>query len=159
MDTFLNVGKNNLLENVQACWKSAKSQRAKAYAEQRNLSPGSVAVIVQCMIQSDVSGVAFSVHPVAQNHGQAVIEAVQGLGEQLVSGTVTPDNYVVDKRQNQVVEANLAGMKAILGDKEVRAIAKETTKIEGYFGFPVDIEWAIAKDRLFILQSRPITTL
>ena len=50
-------------------------------------------------------------------------------------------------------------MKAILGDKEVRAIAKETTKIEGYFGFPVDIEWAIAKDRLFILQSRPITTL
>lgn len=159
LDTFLNVSRGELLEKIRLCQQSAKSERAKSYAKQKNLKAGAVAVIVQEMVQGETSGVAFSAHPVTANHQQIVIEAVHGLGEKMVSGSVTPDTYVIDKKTGSVIERYLQTKKQILGEKQIKELAETIVKIEKFFGFPVDVEWTFAKTELFILQSRPITTL
>jgi phosphoenolpyruvate synthase/pyruvate phosphate dikinase len=157
-DTFLDVPRENLIEKIKGCWASAGSERARSYAEQKNISSGKVAVIVQQMISGDVSGVAFSAHPVTNNHEQLVIEAAKGLGDKLVSGTVTPDTYVLDKKSGQVTEEHL-GQNRILNNQQLQNLARTVKKIEGVYGFPVDVEWTYTGDELYILQSRPITTL
>jgi len=159
MDTFLNIDRAYLLNAVKKCWDSANSARAKAYAKQKNLAAGGVAVVVQAMVQGEVSGVAFSVHPVTQNPNHMIIEAVPGLAESLVSGETTPDNYVIDKRTGKTLENHLAGVEKLLSDKQIRQVAKTVGQLEHYFGFPIDVEWTFAGSQLFILQSRPITTL
>jgi rifampicin phosphotransferase len=158
LDTFLNVKRSELLDKVAACFKSASSDRAKAYAEQKNINSGKVAVIVQKMVPAHISGVAFSVHPVTNDRQQMVIESVSGLGEKLVSGTVTPNTYVINKT-GAIVEKHLASQNSNLSDSQLQNLARELVKIEDLFGFPVDVEWAISSGQLFILQSRPITTL
>jgi len=157
-DTFLNVSSDELIEKIQECWVSAGSERARSYAEQKSISPGKVAVIIQQMVPGDVSGVAFSAHPVTNSHEQVVIEAAKGLGEKLVSGTITPDTYVLDKKSGQVIEEHL-GQDRILNNQQLQLVAEAVKKIESVFGFPVDVEWTYAGDELYILQSRPITTL
>lgn len=158
LDTFLNVTRENLLDKVGACFKSAGSARAKAYASQKGIQAGSMAVIVQKMVPADVSGVAFSVHPVTNDNTRLVIESVGGLGEKLVSGTITPSTYVISKKTRSVVEKYLVDNQD-LRDEQVRKVTEAVINIEKMFGFPVDVEWAFAKNELFILQSRPITTL
>jgi phosphoenolpyruvate synthase/pyruvate phosphate dikinase len=158
LDTFLRVTKEDLLDKIKACFASAGSERARAYATQKQIDSGKVAVIVQKMIPSEISGVAFSVHPVTKNHGHMVIEAVKGLGEKLVSGTITPDTYVLDKKLNKIIEKYVASSQ-ILKDEYIDSLAEAIKKIESLFNFPVDVEWAFAGKELFILQSRPITTL
>ena len=158
LDTFLNVTRDKLLEKVSACFDSAESERAKAYASQKKISSGDVAVIVQAMVPSEISGVAFSAHPVTNNRGQVVIEAVKGLGESLVSGKVTPDTYIVNKSSGAILEKHLNATQ-ILDEKQIDTLTESVRKIEDIFGFPVDVEWAFAEGKLFILQSRPITTL
>ena len=134
------------------------------------------------MIQSEVSGTAFSVHPVTQDRNQLIIEAGFGLGESIVSGQITPDSYVVDKRGFKILDKNVIeqertlvrdktsgnvwknlskakGGQQTLSDKQIIELSKMLVKIEKHYHFPVDIEWAIEKNKLYVTQSRPITTL
>jgi len=178
LETFLNTTNDNLIENIEACWASLGSDRAKAYAEENDvdLSTQKVAVIVQAMVQSDVSGVAFSVHPVTQNIDQVVIEAAYGLGEAVVSGQVTPDTYVVSKNSGRINDKYIAkqtkrldkkGWQGVSEDGGVQKISDEqiteltamAVKLEDYFDMPIDVEWLLKEGILYITQSRPITTL
>lgn len=159
LDTFLNVGREDLLDKIGACFDSAGSQRAQAYARQKNINAGQVAVIVQKMVPAEASGVAFSVHPVTNAKSKMVIESVKGLGEKLVSGQVTPNTYVIDKQTGKVAEKHSYNEKYGLADQQLKELVQAVAKIETLFGFPVDVEWTFADKELFILQSRPITTL
>ena len=106
LDTFLNTTRVDLIENVKKCWSSLFTPRAIFYRHEKKLIDAhvSVAVVVQKMVQSDISGVAFTVHPVTEDDNQMIIEAVYGLGEALVSGQVTPDSYVVQKDQMRILD-------------------------------------------------------
>jgi len=159
LDTFLSIDRSHLLDAVKKCWGSANSPRARAYAKQKGLQTGAVAVVVQVMIPSEVSGVAFSVHPVTKNRNHMIIEVVRGLAEPLVSGEVTPDSYIIDKKTGQVIEIHTKGKKNMLTDKQITEVSDAVKRLEKYFAFPVDVEWTIAQGKLYILQSRPVTAL
>jgi phosphoenolpyruvate synthase/pyruvate phosphate dikinase len=180
LDTFLNTDRNTLIQNIERCQASASSVRAQSYAEQQSLVASPVAVIVQRMIQSDVSGVAFSVQPVTREPNQIVIEAGLGLGEAIVSGEVTPDMYIVTKSSQEIVQvlvsqqikklvlndgvtswqdAGDSGQVQKLTDEQIRSLAAVVVQLEIFFGYPVDVEWALYENKFYILQSRPITTL
>ena len=165
LESYLNTTEENLLENVQKCWKSLSLPRAVFYRSEKGLSKTkiSVAVVVQKMIASEVSGVAFSVHPVTGDQNQIIIEAVFGLGESLVQGLVTPDSYVVAKDTWSILDKKIHTQDTSdnqkLSDKEILNLAKLVAKIESHYGFPVDVEWAFKKGEFYIVQSRPITTL
>ncbi len=181
LDTFLNCSRANVLQRIEQCWQSANSARAKSYAEQKALASTKVAVIVQQMVPSDVSGVAFSVHPVTHDNTQVVIEAGFGLGEAIVSGQITPDTYIVTKKNGQCTESHIShqtkklvrnaagetvwqgigaeGSNQKLSETQIAELCQVTTKLEHFFGFPVDVEWAINNGALYVLQARPITTL
>lgn len=152
LETVLNVERSGLLEAIQRCRESAHSERAKAYGEERGVESGGVAVIVQKMLQSRVSGVAFSKHPVT-GEDKVVVEAVQGLGELLVGGTVTPDTYI------EGGERYLSSSAAILNDKELEEVVLLTKRVELFLSYLVDIEWAYEDGSLYLLQARPITTI
>ena len=149
---MLNVERDGLIEAIEYCRRSADSERARAYAKSHAAESGGVAVIVQKMLDSRVSGVAFSKHPVTGAQ-KVVVEAVKGLGEQLVSGQVTPDTYIEDGEQH------LSGDVPILTDNELAEVRELTKRVEGFFGHPIDIEWAYEKNVLYLLQARPITTV
>lgn len=184
LETYLNTTDGALLENVKRCWASLFTPRAIVYRFEKDLHKKkiSVAVVVQKMVQSEVSGVAFSVHPVTQDRNQIIIEASFGLGEAIVSGQVTPDSYVVEKKELQILDKRVEeqtrelvrsktggnewgdipperGRQQVLSDKEILELSKLIIKIEKHYNFPVDIEWAREKGKLYLLQSRPITTL
>lgn len=161
LESYLNTTENNLLENVKKCWASLFTPRAIFYRFEKNLHKQkmSVAVVVQKMIESEKSGVAFSVHPVTQDKNQLIIEAGFGLGEAVVSGQITPDSYVVEKEPRRIIDKNIQTPKQVLSDSEIIELSELILKIENHFGFPCDIEWAEEKDKFYITQSRPITTL
>lgn len=141
----------------------------------------SVAVVVQKMVQSEVSGIAFTVHPVTEDKNQMIIEAGLGLGEAIVSGQITPDSYVVGKKDLSILDINISEQKQMIvksgnGNKTVKIkqalggkqkltgrqiieLSKICLKVEKHYKFPCDIEWAFYKGKFYILQSRPITTL
>lgn len=136
-----------------------------------------VAVVIQEMVQSEVAGVAFTVHPVTKDRNQMIIEAVWGLGEALVSGQVTPDSYVVGKRERMLLDISTSiqermiakggwvlvpkgqQKKQKLDGKQILELAGICLGIEKHYGFPCDIEWAFARGKFWVTQSRPITTL
>jgi pyruvate,water dikinase len=187
--TFLNVqGEAEVLAAVQGCWASLFEPRAIFYRQQQGFDHFKVglAVPVQKMVQSQASGVMFTLEPVTSDTSKIVIEAVWGLGEAIVSGEVTPDLYIVDKtgfkittkkiaRQEQQLirnpkaddeEANIWSpvppemqKKQKVTDKEIIELAKIGQHIEDHYQFPQDIEWAREDGELFIVQSRPVTTI
>jgi hypothetical protein len=183
LDSFLNTTKEMLLENVKRCWASLFTPRAIFYRFEKKLNKDaiSVAVVVQKMVDSEESGIAFSVHPITQDRNQIIIEAGFGLGESIVSGSVTPDSYVIDKKGFNILDINIneqtkglykktnggnewmelgeKGKKQVLNEKEIIELAKLILRIENHYGFPCDIEWAKEKGKFYIVQSRPITTL
>ncbi len=183
LDTFLNTTEKNLLENIKKCWASLFTPRAIFYRFEKKLhkKPVSVAVVIQTMVQSEVSGICFTVHPVTKDHKQMVIEAGLGLGEAIVSGSVTPDTYIVHTDDFSVLDINVseqsmaiykigtknvqkklsatAGGKQKLTGKEIVELAKMAKGIERHYKYPQDIEWALQKGKFYITQSRPITTL
>src|SRR3989338_6450191 len=184
LDSFLNTTEATLLKNVQRCWASLFTPRAIFYRFEKDLHKQkiSVAVVVQKMVQSEVSGIAFSVHPVTQDYNQLIIEAGFGLGEAIVSGQITPDSYVVEKEPRRIIDKNVItqeralvkakvgkpewvqipaahGPRQALSDAEILELSELILHIEKHYGFPVDIEWAREKGKFFIVQSRPITTL
>jgi phosphoenolpyruvate synthase/pyruvate phosphate dikinase len=181
--TELNVQMQDLEKSIKKCWASAYSPRALTYAAQNKvkLSEISVAVVVQKMVDSHVSGVAFSVNPVTKNSDEIVIEAVYGLGEALVSGVITPDEYIVKKSDCTDIKATVATQNKQLklnnmvtdwvevpkGSAEIgkldldmlRQLIEAIKSIENYMQCPVDIEWAIENNKLYFTQTRPITTI
>lgn len=184
LDSFLNTTEKNLLENVKKCWASLFTPRAIFYRIEKDLHKEkiSVAVVVQKMIESEVSGITFSVHPVTQDRNQLIIEAGFGLGEAIVSGQITPDSYVIEKSPRRIIDKNIVkqekglfkvdkggnewislsdvkGDKQKLNDKEILELSELILKIEKHYGFPCDIEFAKEKGKFYIVQSRPITTL
>lgn len=185
LDTYLNTTEKDLLENIKKCWASLFTPRAIFYRFEQKLNKTKVfvAVVVQKMVNSEKSGVAFSVHPITQDRNQLIIEAGFGLGEAIVSGSITPDSYVVDKQDRHIIDINISEknrsliradsgggnewvkveeLKAssqVLSESEILELTEIILKIENHFGFPVDVEWAKEKNKFYITQSRPITTL
>lgn len=184
LDTFLNTTDKTLLLNVKKCWSSLFTPRAIFYRNEKKLlkTKVSVAVVVQKMVDSEISGIAFTVHPVTQDKNQLIIEAGYGLGEAIVSGSVTPDSYVLGKKEMDIIDINIAeqtrkiikgtggGTKWVsvlkaaqakqkLTGKQIIELAKVCLAIENHYKFPCDIEWAFEKGKFYITQSRPITTL
>jgi len=167
LESFLNTTKSTLLENVRKCWASLFTPRAIAYRFSKNLHKQkiSVAIVVQEMVQSKTSGIAFSVHPVTQNRNQMIIEAGFGLGEGIVSGQITPNSYVVAKKPRKIIDKTIPIQKRskdtqqVLSDNQILELSDLILKIEKHHDFPVDVEWAHENGKFYILQSRPITTL
>jgi len=184
LESYLNTTEENLLENIKKCWASLFTPRAIFYRFEKDLHRQkiSVAVVVQKMVESEKSGVAFSVHPITQDRNQLIIEAGFGLGEAIVSGKITPDSYVVEKNPRRIIDKNIQvqnrglfrsakdgnewldiskiqGERQVLSDNEILELSELILHIENRYGFPCDIEWAFEEGRFYIVQSRPITTL
>ena len=161
LDSYLNVCRSDVIKKVQDCLASLFTPRAIFYRFEEGLSDTmiSVAVIVQKMINSEKSGIAFSVHPITEDQNQIIIEAGLGLGEAIVSGIITPDSYVTEKGSHKIIDINIPGQIQVLSSDQIFKLADIVLTIENHYGFPCDIEWAYKNGRFFIIQSRPITTL
>ncbi|MCL2106662.1 MAG: PEP-utilizing enzyme [Oscillospiraceae bacterium] len=157
-DSFLNVrGIANLRAAIEKCARSVHNDRVRAYAKRSGIDIGEckMAVIVQRMAQAQKAGVAFSIDSVNGLDKEIIIEAVNGLGEQLVSGRANPDYYSYNWFEKKLTA--YAG--GVLTETEVRKLAAVILDIQVYYGFPVDVEWAIVGEEIYILQSRPITAI
>lgn len=160
-ESYLNAaGIDELLSAIKKCWVSLWSERALIYREKNGIEHDNVAmaVIVQRMVPADISGVAFTVDPVANNRETMVVNATKGLGEKLVSGKTNPDQYRITKSSLKIGRTS-RGAGQLLTKQQIDKLARTTLKIEKNFGAPQDIEFAFAGRNLYILQSRPITTL
>jgi pyruvate,water dikinase len=158
-ETYLNVsGAADVSRRVIDCWASFFSERAVFYRRQKgSLDDLRMAVVVQRMVDPDRSGVLFTIDPVQRRRDRMLIEAIFGLGEQVVSGQATPDHYVVDRGGELKRERLVNG--GVLDAADLERLAALGRSLEERFGRPQDIEWAIAGDELYLLQSRPVTTL
>lgn len=180
-ETYLNVvGAGDVLGRVTDCWASFFSERALFYRQSKgSLTDLGMAVVVQKQIASDKSGVMFTTDPIRRRIDQMVIEAAFGLGEALVSGLITPDNYLARRdgrlkkarvgRQDRMIVRNVDGgtmtvdldeeraTSQVLNEEEIARLVAVGLQIETAIGSPQDIEWAFEADELFVLQSRPIT--
>lgn len=201
LESYLFVAKKNLADFVKKCWSSLFTPRAIFYAFEKKLFitdhqklvraktckrlgdcyPVSVAVVVQKMVDCEVAGICFTVHPVTEDKNQLVIEAGWGLGEAIVGGKITPDTYVIEKSKFMILDKNISEQKMMivrdikgikeekvsklkkdkqkLTDKQIKLLAQICQKIEKHYKIPQDIEWALEKNKFYIVQSRPITTL
>ncbi|HQE15347.1 MAG TPA: phosphoenolpyruvate synthase [Mycobacterium sp.] len=183
-ETFTNVrGEADLIEAVQNCWASLFGPRVVSYRASRGFTADpAMAVVVQLMIASERSGVAFTADPTTDATDRVVIEGAFGQGEVVVSGSVEPDTYVVAKGSGEILSRRM-GYKSfkivrgddgkdlrvdlddaqaqtqVLSDDEMRAIAEIAVRSERHAGCPQDTEWAIADGKTYIVQTRPITTL
>ncbi|WP_394229992.1 phosphoenolpyruvate synthase [Bacillus thuringiensis] len=182
-DTYLNIiGKENILQHIKKCWASLFTDRAVIYRMQNGFDHNqvSICVVVQKMVFPEASGILFTADPITSNRKVLSIDASFGLGEALVSGLVSADNYKV--KEDEIVEKVIATKKlAIYGRKkggtetkkispnqqkvqtlteqQILQLARIGRQIEAYFGCPQDIEWCLVDDTIYIVQSRPITTL
>ncbi len=183
LDSFLNTTEKDLFEKVQHCWASLFTPRAIFYRFEKGLNNTkiSVAVVIQKMVDSEKSGIAFSVHPVTEDPNQLIIEAGFGLGEAIVSGQITPDSYVVTKNPKEIIDLNVSNQdraiyrkqeggnewkdipalsnQQVLDKNQILELSDIILRIENHYGFPCDIEWAFEDNKFYVVQSRPITTL
>lgn len=191
-DTYLHViGSDSVVAHVRRCWASLWTARATYYRSKQGYDHFQVALsaVVQKMVSSERSGVMFTANPITDSRSQIMIEASWGLGEAVVSGMVTPDEYVLDKRDLALMDCNVAEKRTMvveksgdqgtvsvavaeylgpefvtkqcLGIEEIKTLGLAGKRIEELYGFPMDVEWAFDGDtsRLYILQARPVTTL
>ncbi|MBO8157199.1 MAG: hypothetical protein H0Z32_12125 [Bacillaceae bacterium] len=155
-DTFLNVkGLNSIIEAVKKCWASAFSPHILTYLDDKEVLAGGMGVIIQPLISADSAGVVFTANPVTHNQDEVIVNAVKGIGERLVSGEAIPDEWIVT--EDQAIAKKLP--EKALNEGQVKKIAALARQIESYYQTPQDIEWAIRKSMIYILQARPITTL
>ena len=183
-DTFLHVsGDEEVIEYIRKCWASLFEARAIFYREENDFEHSKVliAVVVQKMAIADKAGVMFTVNP-STGEEIALIEGSWGLGEAVVSGDVTPDNYQVDKTNNEIINVTISDKKVmytndesgtsikvevpeelrnkrVLSDEELIELTEMGKRVQAHYGEPMDTEWAFERDHLFLLQARPITTL
>ena len=183
-ETFLNVREDALIRRVKECWASLFSQRAIYYRNRQGFPHAEVdiAVVVQEMVPAEKSGVLFTSHP-STGDPRIIIEAAWGLGEAVVSGSVSPDNYVIDKESGEAETITVADKKVmmlkdeetgetverpvpddkrskrVLDDDEIAELAALGRQVEDHYDAPQDVEWAIHDGEVYMLQSRPITTI
>jgi phosphoenolpyruvate synthase/pyruvate phosphate dikinase len=185
-ESYLNVqGITDVINSVRKCYASLWGERAVRY---RALKTGTIfgdamAVVVMGLVPSEASGIAFTAHPVTGDRDQVVINSSWGLGEAIVSGRVTPDSFVVQKGSLSLVEREIyekelaiyphpdgggtiereiTGALATspsISDDQAKYVAGLASKVEAHFGCPQDLEWGLAAGQVYLLQSRPITTL
>jgi pyruvate,water dikinase len=161
LESFLQVAPAEVPAKVLAVWRSAFQARVYTYRREHGLPlpPRAPAVLIQRMVQAETAGVAFSADPVSGRRNFTVVTAVRGLGEQLVAGEANADSYHVT-RQGAIVTRQLqAPAQPVLTDSQVCAVAALAGQCERWFGRPQDVEWAIEGGELYLLQSRPITSL
>lgn len=183
-ETFLNVeGESNVLLKVKEAWASLFNARAIFYRHEQHFDHFriGIAIPVQKMVESEKSGIMFTIDPVNNDKTKVVVEAIFGLGEMIVQGEVTPDHYEVSKAdekisskiiefQNRMLKKigsknkevkllKLIGVRQKISDKQIVELARLGKKLEKHYYFPQDIEWAIEKDKIYIVQTRPITTI
>jgi len=183
-ETFLNVlGEANVIKRVQDCWASLFTPRAIFYRHKKKFDHFKigVAVPIQKQIQSEVSGIMFTVNPVSNDKSQIIVETVWGLGEYVVQGIVSPDQFVIDKNTWKITHKNIVKQeiqlikdihetkkvkvsqskqtKATISDSTAIKIAKLGQKLHNHYASAQDIEFAIEKHRLYVVQTRPITTI
>lgn len=182
-DSYLNIqGMEEILEHIRSCYASLWTDRAVSYRSRQGYdqSKVSIAVIVQEMVESEKSGVLFTVDPINKNENAMLINAAFGLGESVVSGRVSADTYIIDKKTGKsqinignketqiiydkkgTVEETLSDDKRksrVLNDSEISKLSKSGLKIEKHYKMPMDIEWAVKDGKVYILQARAITTL
>lgn len=181
--TFLNVkGEANLIEKVKEAWASLFTPRAIFYRATQHFDHFKVAIAlpIQKMVESDTSGIMFTLDPVTNDKTKIVIEAIYGLGELIVQGAVTPDHYEVDKKslaiKDKVIRTQERMMaredqkniekkvspkiasKQKISDKAIVELAAIARKLEEHYYFPQDSEWAIENGKVYIVQTRPVTT-
>lgn len=182
-ETFLNVhGDANLIEKVKEAWASLFTARAIFYRSTNHFDHFKIgiAIPVQKMIESEKSGILFTIDPVTNDKSKVVIEAIYGLGEMIVQGAVTPDHYEVDKKSGVIINKDVhiqekkmrkkgtenenvqldrkEGGKQKLTDIEIQSLAKIGQNLEKHYYFPQDSEWAIENNVIYIVQTRPVTT-
>ncbi|RUS97368.1 pyruvate, water dikinase [Dulcicalothrix desertica PCC 7102] len=157
LDSFLNVTPEDVAAKVIEVWRSGFSQRVFAYRRQHNLPliASVPAVLIQRMVNPSVSGVAFGADPVTGKRSIAVVNAVSGLPTSLVSGESNADTYYIDIKGNITQHQT----EQLLNNEQITQIATLVRQVGKHFGRPQDIEWAIEDKQLYLLQSRPITTL
>ena len=183
-ETFLNVrGEANVIEKIKEAWASLFTARAIFYRATQHFDHFKVgiAVPVQKMVAAEASGVLFTIDPVTNDKKKITIEAIYGLGELIVQGAVTPDHYEVDKKNDEILVKQVEiqekkmvrkenenviipltkneGGRQKLTDKQIIALADLGKKLEHHYYFPQDAEWAIENDHIFIVQTRPVTTV
>jgi pyruvate,water dikinase len=183
-ETFLNITGEDLVDRVKRCWASLFTQRAIYYRQEQGFDHDivDIAVVVQRMVDAEKSGVMFTSHP-STGEPKIIIEAAWGLGEAVVSGSVSPDNYVIDRDTGEILDATVADKKTmmekdpetgstverevdeerreaqVLNESEIESLIELGKRAEDHYGEPQDIEWAITGDDVYMLQSRPITTI
>lgn len=185
LDSYLFVEPEKIADKIAAVWQSGFSPRILAYRREHDLDllPRVPAVLVQAMVDADAAGVAFSADPVSHRRGVVVVGAVPGLGSALVSGECDADTYQVD-RESQIIDRTIAAKQhwhradstqpegvrsdalpaerrtvSTLSDEQLREVAAVARAAQTHFGRPQDIEWAIRSGTVYLLQSRPITSL
>ena len=182
--TFLNVkGKENVVTAVLACWASLFTARAIYYRVKNNFDHSKVLIsaLVQKMVNAEKSGIMFTVNPSTNHADEIVIEAIYGLGELIVGGEVNPDFYLVDKKTRDIKKIEVRkkdyGLfrndkgenekklipkdkqeRQVLNEKQIKELARLGKKLEDHYGKPQDIEWAVEKEEVFIVQTRAVTT-
>ncbi|SIQ76968.1 phosphoenolpyruvate synthase [Haladaptatus litoreus] len=183
-ETFLNITREDLIERVKQCWASLFTQRAIYYRQEKGFDHEivDIAVVIQRMVDAEKSGVMFTSHP-STGDKKIIIEAAWGLGEAVVSGSVSPDNYVVDRASNTTEDITIADKKMmhtkdaktgetverkvpddkrnarVLSEADINRLVELGEEVEDHYGTPQDVEWAMVGDDVFMLQSRPITTI
>jgi phosphoenolpyruvate synthase/pyruvate phosphate dikinase len=183
-ETYLNVnGPAAVLEATKKCWASLWTARAIGYRARQNIDPDLVAlgVVVQLLVPAEASGILFTANPVNGNPKQVVINAAWGLGEAVVGGMVTPDTLVMDKVNGHIIDQTIADKRVmtvgvnggtqeqpvpdslkqvpVLDHEAASALNRFAIRIEKLYERPMDIEWALADGKLYIVQARPITAL
>lgn len=178
-DTYLNVNAAGLEEAVKNCFVSLYTDRAVSYRQQNGIEKPSMSVVVQQMVRSDASGVMFTVDPVSGRRTRLVIDAVFGLGEAIVSGLVSPDHIVYDRKKRVIVSEEIAckefaimplpcggtehktlhTTEPVLNKEMIGELAAMGDLLEKHYGAPQDVEWAIQDGKLYLLQTRAITSL
>jgi pyruvate,water dikinase len=151
-----------LIVAVRQCWASQFTERVFQYCSHQGLDVADLqmAVIVQQLVPAVSAGVAFSVDPIHGRDDIVLIEAIRGLGEALVSGQVDPDRFYIDWRNDTVIESTYIDDQApVLTESEVLEIAQLTVKVQAEYGAPVDIEWAKSADKIWLVQTRPVTDI
>ena len=177
-DTFLNIsGTSELLAKIKACWVSLWSDRAAAYRREHGIEEAqlAMAVVVQTMVDAEVSGVMFTRNPTGGD--ELVIESNWGLGESVVSGEITPDHFMISRESGNLIRETVVskrkmiareGVQAVpIGQREIPSLQRGKVaelsaigmRVDAFYGAPQDIEWAYADEQFYLLQARPITTL
>lgn len=184
LETYLDVSPDEIAARIRDCWLSLFSESALAYGATHGYASGeiAVAVVVQKMVDSEISGIGFSVHPVTQEPEIQLIEACLGLGEAIVSGRIVPDQFIVQRDSRQILESSIGAQKEALwlgrgtakpvweqldgrgsqpkiSEAQVTEFAGILARLHDHYGHPIDTEWAIENGNFQILQARPITTL